>query len=172
MAVRAQHRIHRTSVYIVAAIIVAALSTILWFKVGWAAAQIVLQATGLVAVAIMFGEFLTKHWLWKTRLGNKLGFPPDYSGNWAGKVYRTKKENEIPDENRVEVTISQTITQIEWHQIGFNDSGEQIAESHFILGEVIDDHRKWDAILGVYEEEAWGRATISNCFCMENEVKT
>lgn len=151
MAARAQHRIHRTSVYIVASSIVMTLTVILWVRIGWSSAQTVLQGFGVVAASILLGEFITKRWLWKTRLGKLLGFPPDYSGKWEGKVYRTKKAGSAPQENRVEVVIAQAITRIDWYQIGFAENGEKIAESHFIMGEVIDEHRTWDAILGIYE---------------------
>lgn len=151
MAARAHHRIHRTSVYIVASSIVMILSAILWIQIGWSSAQIVLQGFGIVAAAILLGEFITKRWLWKTRLGELLGFPPDYSGKWQGKVFRTKKAGAVPQENRVEVVIAQSVTHIDWYQIGYSETGEKIAESHFIMGEVIDEHRAWDAILGIYE---------------------
>lgn len=151
MAVRAHYRVHKTSVYIVATVIVLSLSLLLWVQIGRDAAQIVLQATGGVALAIMIGEFITKHWLWKTKIGNKLGFPPDYSGQWEGDVIRSKKGDDSPATNRVEVIISQSVTQVDWHQIGYSEDGKKLAESHFIMGEVIDEHRQWDAILGVYE---------------------
>ena len=151
MAVRANHRIHRTSVYIVAFAIVLVLSLILWIRVGWESAQIVFQGIGVVAIAISIGEFVTRRWIWKTSLGRLLGFPPDYSGKWHGAIYRIKAADSAPLENRVDVLITQTISQVDWHQIGYSETGEKIAESHFIMGEVIDEHRSWDAILGVYE---------------------
>jgi hypothetical protein len=151
MAAQAQHRIHRLTVYIIASCIVLALAAFLFVHVGWEATKVVLSGTGLVATSIIAGEFLTRHWLWRTWLGKLVGFPPNYSGEWEGTVYRSYRNTDAPTENRVEVEISQNVTQIAWHQQGYDDNGQKIAESHFILGEVIDEHRKWDAILGVYE---------------------
>jgi len=151
MAVKANHRIHRMSVNIVALVIVLVLSLILWIRVGWSSAQIVLQGMGIVVIAVLAAELITKRWIWKTWLGRLLGFPTDYSGKWEGKVFRNTHNNSVPQENRVEVIIAQSITHIDWYQVGYSDTGEKIAESHFILGEVIDEHRTWDAIVGIYE---------------------
>ena len=72
--------------------------------------------------------------------------------------------------NRVEVTITQSITQIEWYQIGYSDDGDVLAESHFILGEVIDEHRTWDAIVGVYEvQRPNGKKDSGLSFVRSNE---
>ena len=51
----------------------------------------------------------------------------------------------------MKITITQQINQLEWHQKTYSMDGKKVAESHFILGEVVDYHRKWDGIIGIYE---------------------
>lgn len=152
MAVQAKHRIYRTRISILAAAIVTVLAIVLYLRVGTEPARIVLEATGTVTITLIIAQFVIEKWLWKTKLGRLIGFPPDYSGKWTGIVHRIRKhEEDYPTETPIEVEVKQSMTQIEWNQIGFDSDGNELTESRLILGEVVDYHSNWDGIVGVYE---------------------
>ena len=144
-------RIYRTRLYLAAIPIALLLASLLYIEIGTEPALVIVKAIG----SIVFAMFITHHfiepWFWKTKLGLKLGFPPNYSGEWEGLVTRTQSEDGSEKQSKVKVTITQQINQLEWHQKTYSMENEKVAESHFILGEVVDYHRKWDGIIGIYE---------------------
>lgn len=151
MAVKADHRINKTSEYIIALVLAFSLALIFWLQGNEDSAKTILKSVGYASAAITTANIITKKWLWKSWIGKILDYPPDYSGDWEGTVFRNVADSSVPKENRVDVVITQTITNIEWSQCGYSDDGVKISESRFILGEVVDEQRKWDAIIGVYE---------------------
>ena len=152
MAKQGNYRIHRTRLTFLAISIVAVLASVLFLRVGKEPARIVLEAIGTVTLTMVFASLIMDSWLWKTRVGKLLGFPPDYSGKWVGTIQRTvQTDNDSPTETKIEAIVSQRLTQLEWKQYGYRDGGEKYASSHLILGEVVDYHGKWDGIIGVYE---------------------
>ena len=152
MSVRAHHRILRTRYAVMAAVTVAILAVVLWIKLGSAASAAVLQAFGIVSLAILIGAYIFEKVLWKSWIGKLVGCPPDYSGNWEGEVHRIiKTRTDDEDVVRIKVTIKQNLLDVEWHQIGYGKDGNIIAESHLLFGEVIDNQRPWGSICGMYE---------------------
>ena len=152
MANRASHRITRTRYTVIATLVVAVLSVVLYIKVGISASSAVIQAFGIVSLTVLIGSLFFEKWLWKIWLGRLVGCPPDYSGKWEGYVEKAI----IGDSNeqkivKVTVYITQHLLDIEWHQIGYDDEGNKVTESHLLFGEVIDEHRKWSSICGMFE---------------------
>lgn len=152
MAARASHRVVRTRYTVIAAFVVVVLSVLLYVKVGASASSAVLQAFGIVSLTVLIGSLLFEKWLWKTWLGQLFGCPPDYSGKWIGIVEKhVLGAADEPEKVRVTVYIKQHLLDIEWHQIGYDEDGNIVTESHLLFGEVIDEHRKWSSICGMYE---------------------
>jgi hypothetical protein len=135
-----------------AAFTVVILAVVLLYKFGFNASYAILQAVGLVSVAIMIGSTVFEKWLWKTKLGRLVGCPPDYSGEWNGTITRIIKSSpEKKDEVKIKVLITQNLLDIEWYQVGYNEYGSIDTESNLLFGEVIDNQRKWSCICGLYE---------------------
>ena len=156
MKSQAHLRIYRTRINIIAVAVVSVLALVLYVRLGAAPARIVLEAIGTVTITLVIAQYLIERWLWKTKLGNMMGFPPNYSGVWEGEVIRLRNTSDLKTvTTKIEVTVDQNLTQIEWNQIGFTQEGEKLTESHLILGEVIDYHRKWDGIVGIYAVERY-----------------
>jgi len=151
MAVKGNYRLYRKQLYIVATPVVLLLALVLYVRVSTEAAQIVLEALSVVVLTMIFSNLLLEKWFWKTKLANLLGFPPDYSGKWEGVIERTSAKEGCPTTSRVIVTLSQQITQMEWNQTTYDDDDNVIANSHFVLGEIVDYHKEWDGIIGFYE---------------------
>lgn len=151
MASRANHRITKTRYYVIAVTVVITLSVILYIKIGSSASTIVIQGIGTISLSILVGAFIFEKWLWKTKIGLIIGCPPDYSGSWKGYVKPTIGNYSNQSNINIEVIITQNLLDIQWHQIGYNQEGKVISESHLIFGEVIDNHIKWGSICGLYE---------------------
>lgn len=163
MANRANYRIVRTKYSVIAALIVIVLAVVLYIRVGLTASTAVLQAFGIVSLTIIVGSVIFEKWLWKTIIGQIIGCPPDYSGKWEGHVKKIKgteanKEKEI----KITVYIIQNLLDIEWHQIGYDENGNIKTESHLLLGEVIDEHRRWSSICGLYEVNQKDKGSIKH----------
>lgn len=152
MANKASQRLNRIRIGFSSTFIVLSLSAYTWFSVGAEYAILVITSSGIVGLTIAIAELIIRKFLWKTSIGKLLGFPPDYSGVWEGYVERkSAHEAETLLKRNITVNIKQEIDKIDWHQETFNEDGVVVAESHLVIGEVIDEHRRWDGILGVYE---------------------
>lgn len=152
MASKALHRISRSQLTFLALSTVGILALILFFRNGFAAARVVLEAVGTVALTMLIATVLLENWLWKTRLGRLAGFPPNYSGIWEGQIHRTILGDARFSENtKIQVEINQKLAEIEWVQKGISESAQEETISHFILGEVVDHTRAWSGVIGIYE---------------------
>ena len=150
---RAHKRLIRPRYYVMSAAAVIVLSVVLAIELkGVSIVVAVTSSIGSIAVALMAGNLLFEKYLWKTKLGQLIGCPPDYSGNWVGEVTRSiQGSGSLPKKTKIEVEIVQELFDVKWNQVGYDDHGKKVTESHFIIGEVIDDRDDWSAICGVYE---------------------
>lgn len=113
--------------------------------------------------SILVAEYVLEGWLWKTALGDWLGYPPDLSGDWEGEI----KEEEAPKLSSYDraryfrARIVQRGFDINISTLGYEGIVDEsaISASHFLSGKVLWRPPNQAQVLGIFSVQHRQRNT-------------